>query len=72
MYQNCLRKSSSTLSSLNHKETVFTLLFSSGTKIMGLTKLVVSCVLLIILSEVFLGSGRLSKIDFGYIFLIRK
>ena len=58
------------MSSLSHKELVVTLnLFSSGTTaMMELTKLLVSCLLLIILSEAFLSSGRLSEIHFSYFF----
>ena len=56
------------MSSLSHKELVVTLnLFSSDTTtMMELTKLLDSCLLLIILSEAFLGSGRLSEIHFSY------
>ena len=71
--QNCLRKNSFTMSSLSNKELVITQitldLFSSATTaMMELTKLLVSCLLLIILSEAFLGSGRLSEIHFSYLF----
>ena len=62
------------MSSLSHKELVVTLnLFSSGTitsTTMELTKLLLSCLLVIILSEAFLGSGRLSEIHFTYFFLL--
>lgn len=41
-------------------------LFPSRTTTMGRTNSLVSCLLLITLSGAFLGSGRLSKIHFGY------
>ena len=61
------------MSSLSHNELVITqitldLFFSETTAMMELTKLLVSCLLLIILSEAFLGSGRLSEIHFSFFF----